>query len=368
MHAAWSIVALLGGLAHAGTVNVWQEDTFPTGFGGVAGRDGWRGGLSIDPWSASPPTGPRAGQQLEPTTDVNSSDFGLGGGFGEGGAVDNWLVKGDAARDAGVQGIFTQQDDDTVGLVLAHDGYDTFYLAGWTADSAPGPVGSVDGPTVFLVRVEGGAPLLLETAEAPRLGGSSGMRLNHNDGRLAVFLDGTLLIDAVDPRPLPAGKGGVYAYDNGPDRDGGVSFDTVAFYAFDDDDDGVIDDLDNCERDPNPRQADADADGVGYACDPDFVPDPDDTADSATPDDSGEPDPDPTDEPDPQDTDRTVDDGVPDGGDDALSGDGAEALRVACGGCTHGGPPAALGVLGLLAVLGARRRDGARRREAPRAC
>ena len=40
--------------------------------------------------------------------------------------------------------------------------------------------------------------------------------------------------------------------------------------SIDEDDDGVIDDEDNCEEDANPDQADDDGDGTGDACDPDF--------------------------------------------------------------------------------------------------
>jgi hypothetical protein len=40
----------------------------------------------------------------------------------------------------------------------------------------------------------------------------------------------------------------------------------------DTDGDGIADGLDNCPLDPNPNQADVDADGFGDACDPDDEP------------------------------------------------------------------------------------------------
>jgi len=58
----------------------------------------------------------------------------------------------------------------------------------------------------------------------------------------------------LDPNKIDPGQCGCGSTD--PDSDG----DTVA------------DCIDNCPNDPNPNQADADGDGVGNACDPDFCP------------------------------------------------------------------------------------------------
>jgi hypothetical protein len=40
---------------------------------------------------------------------------------------------------------------------------------------------------------------------------------------------------------------------------------------LDSDEDGVLDDVDNCPRSPNPSQTDSDADGVGDACEDWFL-------------------------------------------------------------------------------------------------
>lgn len=89
-----------------------------------------------------------------------------------------------------------------------------------------------------------------------------------------------------------------YAYASSPEHMYGPRFDTSANPAAyvlysrvksvtpqpvpppDGDDDGVLDDADNCPDDPNPHQTDNDGDGLGAACDPDDTPpdtDPPDT-------------------------------------------------------------------------------------------
>ncbi|HCH64781.1 MAG TPA: hypothetical protein DFR83_18385, partial [Deltaproteobacteria bacterium] len=79
-----------------------------------------------------------------------------------------------------------------------------------------------------------------------------------------------IALSGSDSSPLPAGATGVYAYDSGyGDNFLITAFGSLELYAYDDDNDGVIDDNDNCESVANPDQSDRDRDGIGAACDSD---------------------------------------------------------------------------------------------------
>ena len=107
--------------------------------------------------------------------------------------------------------------------------------------------------------------------------------------------------------------------------------------ALDTDDDGVIDDEDNCQDDANPEQADKDGDGIGAACDDDDTP--------TSTDDSGSP------------VDDTGNGGNGGNGGKDGTGDGSVELSTA-GGCScdagAGTVPMAFGL--LAGLVGLRRR------------
>lgn len=339
---------LLLGPAEAGSIEAWRLDTFPTG-GTIEGTNGWVGGYSRDGWRAG-----AGGERLWPDTDDNIFDYGgYPNAYGFDSPADNWLVRGPSVGDGGVAGLVGNGDDDALGFVAHHDGADTFYLAGHTANSAPPPYGgSTDEAFVFLLRVEGGSATVLDEVLAADLSGQPvPMRLDINDGRILVALGGQVLIDVVDPSPLPPGQGGVWAYDTGFEGAPGSTafFESIRVFRTDQDDDGVADDADNCESTPNPLQGDADGDGTGNACDDTPGTPTGDTYDPGGPDDTATPDA-------PGDTDALTDPGGDGSGDDGL-GPGAtpEGLRIACTGC--GQSPTGPWALGAgLVVLALRRR------------
>ncbi len=122
------------------------------------------------------------------------------------------------------------------------------------------------------MRIEGGAAEVLEIG-SERISEQEWNRLTLtvDDGVLSALMDGEEVFAVTDPAPLPAGKAGVYSYDNGYDDrrpdNGWVESFTVSW--FDEDEDGAADDIDNCEEVANEDQADADGDGLGDLCDDD---------------------------------------------------------------------------------------------------
>lgn len=251
---------LVATLAQAAPLEIWSRDTFPDQ--DLAGTDGWTNGYDDDPWSGS-----RSTNSLLPQTDDN------GGAFGDGGPHDNWLVRGPDHTNAIVQAVVGNLDDDTIGLVLSHNGTGRYYLLLHTSDSAPEPISQVDEPALILLRIDGtNASILGRVDDVAELADPPGspMSLERRGNRLIARLDGQVLIDTTDPQPLGPGKAGAYSYDCG-DEDGRnretAYISSIALLALDGDDDGVADDDDNCVDTPNPGQDDPDDDGLGSACD-----------------------------------------------------------------------------------------------------
>lgn len=254
--------ALVPGGARAGEIDLWTKGQFGVD-GALAGQDDWTAGYPGDPWYTD-------GDGAYSDSDVNNGDT-SGAAYGSGWAADNWIIRGDLVAQGGIEGEYVNDDDDTIGVVFAHDGEATFYLAAHSAGSVPPPMPSISTGTLYLIRVEAGEASVLGARElALSVGQPHLIRLERDDERLSVSIDGALELSADDPSPLPAGRAGFYAYDSGDDGGWGSTeawFDGVLVFAGDEDDDGVADDLDNCEETPNPEQADEDADGFGDACD-----------------------------------------------------------------------------------------------------
>lgn len=298
----------LTSLAVATPIEVWSEDYFEPDDSTFADQnDDWDYSYERDPWYAG-------GGVLYSLTDdsVNNDPQ----------AAENWVISGEDVQNVVVNAVLFNEDDDALGIVSNHDGKDSYYLLFHSADDAP-PMGEgVDGPTLVLWRVEGGdaEELGRERADLPE--GEVDFKLSVNGDKLRASLDGEVLITATDSDPLGAGQAGFYAYNTGYDNGGGGNTNAgateIEVLAHDDDDDGVIDDVDNCEAVENPEQEDEDGDGIGDACDEDYE-DPDGPGD-----------------------------------DSGYVGDEV-VIEGSCGGC-GGGSGGGLLALGVLALL-ARRRD-----------
>ncbi len=326
----------------------WVEDQ------SMVGVDGWTGGYFADEWVGYHSSS-SGNDYVVPTTDDPDNSYAAS--WGDGSAVDNWLVNSEQAfGDAGMTTTVYVTDYDSVGFVLAHQDAQNFYLflmSGsyywdyWTLEGS-NPLGDEALFSAIVKVVDGQAFVLEQTDDSFDSDTLQAVRFWADDGELhaQVFEDSTadgvpyIDLTASDDDPLPPGAPGFYAWD--------VSAYFGAIYVFqvDDDEDGVVDDEDNCEDEPNEDQTDSDGDGLGDACD-----EVDDTpTDTADPGDTGPFDTGDEDLPDSGDEDLP-----PDSGDPADSGLPTVGGAINCG-CAGGGAAGAWLLATLPVLLGLRRR------------
>lgn len=253
-------LCLIAGSAHAGEIPAWDASNFEGD--NLADREGWSGGYDEDRWGAYD-------GYAYPYTDDGADSSAL---YGTGTALDNWLVRGDNVND-GVTSIgIYNYDDDTAGMVFKQSSPKNFYMLVHYADNSPYPLQNANEPTIALVRVYNGQGSVLASVSSDRFGFNDSViefRAEYNDGDIRVLWEGSEVILVSDPEPLPAGISGFYAYNNGyyDNERRSVLFDSIDVSFWDEDDDGVADDIDNCEEDANADQADSDGNGIGDACD-----------------------------------------------------------------------------------------------------
>ncbi|MBT3219790.1 MAG: hypothetical protein HN348_11930 [Proteobacteria bacterium] len=247
------LVALLAPHAEAASIEAWSRSDFGSDTY-LSGVDGWINGYGDDLWYAD------EGWALSATDD--DIDDSNGDHYGSGWAGDNWLIRGDNVGDGGIVVSLVNEDDDTIGVVSHHNGSNSFYMAFHSADSAPPPLGYVQGPHLFLFKIDNGnANELGRVQRQMKRDDLHELRLEQNDGLVRVTLNGKVEIEVTDSSPLSPGRAGIYAYNSGYEGDWHSSnalFDDVEVYWFDEDNDGVSDDVDNCEFDANPSQGPCD--------------------------------------------------------------------------------------------------------------
>lgn len=263
------VLALLAPLSLAGTVEAWVPEEFPDEEG-VAGEGGWHNGWSEDEWYSFD----FDGTMLV----VPYWDRGDDGEFGDGGAHDNWLTN--AAVDV-KQGEFAVNvyvdDDDGWGVVFGAGGDERYLLLFCGYDSGGGnpdcPSGDIDVPGSGLFFISGGdVEVLDQTDRSVESDSDNTVVVSMNDGELVVTV-GRIEYAMTVGAEFALNGVGFYGYNQGlREEDGNGQRTSAYFYQpvlswHDDDDDGVVDDADNCEKAANVDQADADADGIGTACD-----------------------------------------------------------------------------------------------------
>lgn len=289
-----TLLLLSAQLATAATVEAWAYDDFPTDGDEIAGSDEWINGYDEDPW-----VGYESGRDVWALSYTDHTDSGR---FGDGGAHDNWLVH--PAVEVGQGSYRTTSyvtDNDAFGVVFgfSDDGYWLLLVCGEEGNESSiqsCPVSGLTTQAIALVRVAGREATVVDTIEAGCRGAQEiDIEVSQDDGQLVASYGDEELVAEVD-RDFVLNGVGFYAYNEGlMDEEGQNDGDTVYFRDpvlawMDEDGDGVVDDDDNCEEEPNPGQEDLDHDGIGSACDiSEQLPDTGDTGDDTAGGDAGAP-------------------------------------------------------------------------------
>lgn len=318
-------VALLTATALAGTIEAWTAADFPDEEY-LAGWQDWESGWEEDPWVGIEYEGTNYATMIYDADDD--------GGFGDGGAHDNYLWnpvelvrQGEFATGAYVD------DDDGYGLVfgVSDDGYYLALFCGVDGgDASTCPTDDMEVPGAAILRVQGRDVEMLDDVDRSLEEGDNEVVVSMNDGVLTVSFGRSELTTEVGEDFELTGVG-FYGYNQGIYETNGQYDGSSAYYhdasvSFqDDDDDGVPDDTDNCEKVANADQADADGDGLGTACD---------DAEGGG-EDSG---------------------GTGDSGNDDGNGDGIGLTAPGSCGCSTGGPAAGVAAFALAALVSTRRR------------
>lgn len=255
----WSL--LLPIVAEAGEIEAWKVSDFGDGIE-LGGVDGWDNGYPGDSWGAWD------GYAYAISDDSADSSQ----GYGNDTALDNWLIRGAAVNDGATTFRFYNYDDDTAGIVFKFSAQKQFYMLAHYEDDAPYPLQAASGPTLAIVRVQSGQGAVIASVQKDslRFGEETvDVRVEYNDGDIRVLWNDQEVIEVTDEDPLPAGKSGLYAYNNGynDQRRETVWYESIRVSYWDEDDDGIADDEDNCENDANGDQSDTDGDGIGDVCD-----------------------------------------------------------------------------------------------------
>jgi cysteine-rich repeat protein len=237
-------------------------DVFEYGFDSdlpaFSGTDGWQSSYCDDPWTTALNGG------VFPTTDDGCGipndqcswnykcdyQFGYwtqGGQCIESDPFDNHLTFGDTSwTDYTLTAQLRNDDDDSVGVTVRYANSGQFYLFMMAHDQVPefDHGCNLDYSGAALIRVQDSNPELLAVDPATfELGAITGVRVTVQGASIKAWVDwngdgnyqpSELLFDVVDPDALPAGKVGLWAFENGATGDdfdpcsaGGCWFDNV---------------------------------------------------------------------------------------------------------------------------------------------
>lgn len=254
-------------ILYARTVEVWSYDRFPSEQY-IDGYDGWVSGYDGDPWMG-----------YQGNTNIAlpmSDDFSSNCETHWTGACNNTLTHSAVSvNDGWYIANFYSYDNDSLGLVFGMQAPDDFFLLLFCGASEDGlcPVDSLESPSTALLWIHGGRATVLDSvSEGYSPGVYTTASVVLDDGVISAFWNGyrSITVAAPDDRPLTGV--GFYSYASGSADDSYLMFWDPSVLALDEDDDGLLDDIDNCQELPNPDQLDEDGDGIGAACDPQDLP------------------------------------------------------------------------------------------------
>jgi MYXO-CTERM domain-containing protein len=203
----------------------------------------------------------------------------------------------------------------------------------------------MDVPGSALLEIKDGTVTVIDgSSDAYGLEDAQNVTISSEDGVVTASYPGVEYTFVADENFTLNGVGfygyniGEYTY-NRQDDGNSAYFYNPLLSAYDDDNDGLVDDEDNCEKIANPDQDDADKDGIGTVCDDDESSADTGTGDSGSGSGSGG--------------------GGGDGTNDNGDGTGPAVTAPGVCACSAADPSAAgAALLGLAVLAAARRRRG----------
>lgn len=233
---------LLVGIAAAADLLVWSYNTFPEGQE-LDGYDGWEAGYREDPWQGYNVMGSHAVAQ---TDDGAGSEH-----YGEGGALDNWLVhEAGPVWNGSLSTVVIGTDDDAWGVVVDETDGDwlmvLFCGASGATDALCPDLDSAYAASPYwgIFQVEDGrATLLASQADGYPIYVEMRVRITLADGVLTATNDALgASVSADVPEGTHFGRVGFYAFQNGLAGGYATGFGEVELTALDSDADGIADD------------------------------------------------------------------------------------------------------------------------------
>ena len=234
------------------------EYHFDSDLTAFAGTDGWASSYCTDPWTTAlnggvfPTTDDGCGIPNDQCSWNYKCDYQFGywtqaGQCIESDPFDNHLTWGDTSwTDYTLTAQFRNDDDDSVGVTVRYANSGQFYLFMMSHDQTiEFDYGcNLDYSGAALIRVQDSNPELLAVDPATfELGAITGVRVTVQGASIKAWVDwngdgdyppNELLFDVIDPDALPAGKVGLWAFENGATGDdfdpcsaGGCWFDNV---------------------------------------------------------------------------------------------------------------------------------------------
>ncbi len=236
---AAALLAVLVGMVPWTARGFTYTYTFDKDYPSFGGNDGWFYSYCSDAWTTTlnggvtPLTDDGCGITDACATNNNCGyDFVVGSNCSESDPADNHIQGGSILwKDYQFTARFRNDDNDTWGFVFRYRNTANFYLFLMSREYAPNPPCAQILVGSRLLRIVNGAPTLLGSSGLTyEMGKEHTVRITVNGSAIKVeldvnsdgiFADSETAISVTDGQPLPNGRVGFYAYDNGAAAGGG---------------------------------------------------------------------------------------------------------------------------------------------------